>query len=138
MEKLDYGRMVWTFELWTTGRLNCGRLDTSALDTWNLSDWTLGPWTRGLWVLGPWNFFSIFSDICFFFILLNAEFLNILKPLGPMYYGSVERMAYGCYNSNLLHSLARQQLGLKRNCSWKGAQITGSETIQIGHEIFQK
>ena len=52
--------------------------------------------------LDPGIFFPFLVISVFFFILLNAEFLNILKPLGPMYYGSVERMAYGCYNSNLL------------------------------------
>ena len=41
----------------------------------------------------------------------------------------ITRTCYNCYyNSN---SLARQELGLKRNFSWKEAQIIGSEITQI-------
>ena len=39
----------------------------------------------------------------------NIQFLNISDVLQLTYYGSVERAANDCYNSN---SLARQQLGL--------------------------
>ena len=60
-----------------------------------------------------------------------------------MYYGCVERAANDCYNANLLHwyynwnSLAIQEIGLKRNFSWREAQIIGSEIIQTD-KVFPK
>lgn len=131
--------MIWTFELWTTGRLNSAGLELDAwtldaltlelrmtghLSSWHLESGRLNTWTLNPWTLDPWTleFFSIFSDICFFFILFNAEFFNILKALGPMYYGSVERVAYGCYNSNLLQLILSIKLP-SETTTWSQTQL---------------
>ena len=54
-EKLDSGRMVWLFGLWTAGHLDSGRLDGWTLDAWTLDDWTLDGWILDDWTLGPWT-----------------------------------------------------------------------------------
>ena len=51
-EKLDSGRMVWTFGLWTPGLSDCGCLDSEWLDAWILDAWTMDNVTLELWTLG--------------------------------------------------------------------------------------
>lgn len=51
-EKLDSGRMVWTFGLWTPGGSDSGCLDSEWLYAWILDAWTMDNVTLGLWTLG--------------------------------------------------------------------------------------
>ena len=124
-EKLDSGRMVWTFGLWTLGHWATGNVDSGLLIPWTLSNWTIGPWTLGLrttvrldsglldvwtlddWTLGFWSlgamkFFPFLITSISLLLIVNAEFLMISSTLRLMYYGSVERTANDCYNSILL------------------------------------
>ena len=124
-------RRNWTLGVWS-GRLDYGLLDAGQLDTWTLNDssldtgqldsWTMDSWTQndctlGLWtprrldsgwmdawILEPWSheILSIFNNIYFSLIIVNAEFLMISSTLRLMYYGSVKQTANDCYNSMLL------------------------------------
>ena len=82
----------WTLGLWTTGLLDSGQLDA----------WTLDGWTLELWTLGVKKFFPFLVTSVSFLLLVNVEFLIFSGTLRSMYYGSVERAANHCYNSNLL------------------------------------
>ena len=58
LEKLDSGRMVWKFGLWTPVRFDPGCLDFAQLNGWALDAWTLDTWKLGLWTPGSldaWN-----------------------------------------------------------------------------------
>ena len=112
-------RKSWTLGIWS-GRLDSGILDSGRLDTWTLVDWTLGLWTAGrldsglldtctldgwtleLCTLGVKKFFPFLVTSVSFLLLVNVEFLIISGTLRSMYYGSVQRAANHCYNSNLL------------------------------------
>ena len=79
--------MVWVLRLWDSGRL----------DSWILDNWTLG-----LWTLGARKFFPFLRTSISFLLLIDVEVLIFSKNLRLIYYGSVERAANDCYNSNLL------------------------------------
>ena len=109
-------RKSWTLGVWSR-RLDSGLLD---LDSWILDDWTLGLWTTGpldfgrldswtqddrtlgLWTIGARKFFPFLVTSISFSLLVNVEFLIISSTLPLMYYGSAERAANDCYNTNLL------------------------------------
>ena len=130
--RIDFGWLYsWILNawLWIPGHLDSGQSDTWTRNNWTLLAWNLDDWTLRLWTLGLGKFFPFFVKSVSFFLLFNVEFINVSNVLQVMYYGSVESAANGFYNSNLYNlcynsdSLARQQLGLKRNI-W-GPQIIG-------------
>ena len=135
-----------------TGRLysgcfDSGRLDSGRLDSGQLYDWTLGLWTLGLyyWTRGLNEIFSIFSDIYFFLLITYCRDFKHLESsttdfshwlwLCWMYckyllqFEPVYILILYLYDTS--NSLARKQLSLKCNFSWKGVQTIQPEMIQI-------
>ena len=94
----------WTQDDWTLGLWTTARLDSALLNAWTLDYWTLG-----LWTLGAKKFFPFLRTSISFFLLINVEFLIFSKNLRLIYYGSVERAANDCYNSNLVQFILQFQ-----------------------------
>ena len=103
--RLDSGLLdldSWTLDDWTLGLWTTGPLDFGRLDVWNLDSWTQDDRTLGLWTIGARKFFPFLVTSISFSLLVNVEFLIISSTLRLMYYGSAERAANDCYNTNLL------------------------------------